>query len=115
MIIWITGAPGSGKTTLAQQWLKAFPTALHLDGDEVRKWLTPDCTFTLEDRRKHALRVYEVAKRASEAGSNVIVSLVAHPPGPVGLLIWVDGPPRKELWKGTTYTPPAHPDIVVKT
>ncbi len=112
VIIWITGAPGTGKTTTAKQWQKAFPDALMLDGDEVRKWLTPDCDFSNEGRRKHASRVYEVAKRTNGA---VIVSLVAHPPGPVDMLVWVDGPPRRKLWEGTSYTPPEEPDIIVKT
>jgi broad-specificity NMP kinase len=112
LIIWITGAPGVGKTTTAKQWQKAFPDALMLDGDEVRKWLTPDCGFSDKDRRMHALRVYEVAVRVKQP---VIVSLIAHPPGPVDMLVWVDGPPRSKLWEGTTYTPPEEPDIVVKT
>lgn len=114
-IIWITGAPGTGKTTTAQKFLRLFPEAMVLDGDEVRKWLTTDCDFSDAGREKHANRVYEVAKRASTTGRNVIVALVAHPPGDVNMLVWVDGPNRRPMWEGTTYTPPENPDLVVKT
>jgi len=115
MIIWITGLPGAGKSTTAQKFARLFPEALMLDGDEVRKWLTDDCDFTDEGRLKHANRVYEVAKRASVMGKPVIVSLIAKPPGDVQMLVWVDGPSRRELWEGTTYTPPEDFDLKVST
>lgn len=111
MIVWITGAPGAGKTTTANTFKRLLPSAMMLDGDEVREWLTVDCGFSPEDRLKHATRVYEVAKRSG----NAIVSLVAHPPGPVDLLIWVDGPNRRGMWEGTTYQPPGNPDLVIRT
>ncbi len=115
MIIWITGAPGSGKTTLARAWGIKCPCSIQLDGDEVRTWLTPDCGFSDEDRLKHATRVYKVAELISACGGLAIVALVAHPPGKVDRLIWVDGPARKGMWKGTAYTPPEDPDEVVDT
>ena len=115
MIVWITGAPGTGKTTTAQRLAKTLPRSCVLDGDEVRQWLTPDCGFSAEDRRRHAERVWRVASMLSEAGGTAIVALVAHPPSPVDLLIWVDGPARTPLWSGTTYTPPERPDLVVRT
>lgn len=115
MIVWITGAPGAGKTTLAKKLQRVLPHGtMLLDGDEVRKWLTPDCDFSDEGRAKHAKRIYETARRAQSARP-VIVAVMAHPPGPVNMLIWVDGPARKKLWEGTTYTPPENPDLVVRT
>ena len=114
MIVWITGAPGTGKTTLAHERAKGDDRAVILDGDDVRQWLTPDCGFSPEDRLKHAHRVWEVARRISEAGGTAIVALVAHPPAPVDRLIWVDRPACRPLWPGTTYTPPEHPDEVVR-
>ena len=115
MLIWITGAPGTGKTTLAHQMAKTVDRAVILDGDEVRQWLTPDCGFSAEDRQKHAERVWRVASMISESGGTALVALVAHPPNPVDLLVWVDGPARKPLWPGTTYTPPDLPDLVIRT
>ena len=114
MIIWITGAPGTGKTTLARERAKDRGRAVILDGDEVRQWLTPDCGFAPEDRLKHAHRVWEVARRISEAGGTAIVALVAPPPAPVDWLIWMDRPACRPLWPGTTYTPPEDFDEVVQ-
>lgn len=112
MIVWITGAPGAGKTHTAKEFAKMFDGCVFLDGDDVRKWLTPDLGFTPEDRKANAQRVYDVAELVD---GPVIVSLIAHPPGPVDLLVWVDGPNRRPLWEGTTYIPPEHPDVVVST
>ena len=114
MVIWITGAPGAGKTTVAQRLAKTHARSIILDGDVLRQWLTPDCGFSSEDRLKHARRVWEVARRISEAGGIAIVALVAHPPAPVDHLIWVDGPARRPLWPGTTYIPPEHPNEIVR-
>lgn len=112
MIVWITGAPGAGKTTLSKKMQKIMPHGtLLLDGDEVRTWLTPDCDFSAEGRARHACRVYEFAQRVG----NAIVAVVAHPPGPVDLLVLVEGPNRRPLWAGTSYVPPANPDLVVST
>jgi energy-coupling factor transporter ATP-binding protein EcfA2 len=111
MIVWITGAPGAGKSTLAEKFKVLMPDAVILDGDEVRKWLTPDCGFSVEGRRKHAQRIMGVARLVKDA----IVAVVAHPPEPVDLLVLVEGHARRPLWDGTTYTPPAEPDVVVRT
>ena len=43
MIIWLTGQPGSGKTTLANSIIEKISNAddnlkiIHLDGDDLRK------------------------------------------------------------------------------
>jgi len=111
VVVWITGAPGAGKTTVAAKFKVLMPDAVILDGDEVRKWLTPDCGFSDEDRHKHAERILRVARLCK----NAIVAVIAHPPEPVDLLVLVEGPARKPLWEGTIYTPPEHPDIVVRT
>ena len=112
MIVWITGLPGAGKTTTAKKLLKIMPHGtMFLDGDEVRKWLTTDCDFSPDGRKRHAQRVYDFAVRAS----NAVCALIALPPGPVDLLILVEGPERKPLWEGFTYTPPHNPDLVVRT
>ena len=115
MIIWITGAPGAGKTTAAGKFARLFPKSWILDGDEVRQWLTDDCDFSDDGRLKHATRVYEVAKRSSTRGMPVIVALVAHPPGDVNMCVWVDGPARRPMWEGTEFTPPRNYDIRVST
>jgi len=41
MVIWFTGQPGSGKTTLAEELITRLnhPKIVHIDGDDIRKTL----------------------------------------------------------------------------
>ena len=41
LIIWMTGLPCSGKTTIARKLSKHIPNLAVLDGDEMRDWLSP--------------------------------------------------------------------------
>ena len=80
-VVWLTGLPGSGKTTIArilEQKLKerGFKVEL-LDGDEVRKWLSPEAGFTREDRERHLRRVIYVSKLLTRHGVVVIASFVS--------------------------------------
>jgi adenylylsulfate kinase len=80
-VIWLTGLPGSGKTTIAkvlQPRLKesGFKVEL-LDGDIVRKELSPELGFTKQDREIHARRVVYLSKLLSRNGIISIVSLIS--------------------------------------
>jgi adenylyl-sulfate kinase len=79
--VWLTGLPASGKTTIARALEKALrKKGLNvevLDGDEVRKNLSPDLGFTKEDRETHAKRVAYVAKLLVRNGVAVIVGLIS--------------------------------------
>ena len=80
-VIWMTGLPGSGKTTIA----RALQVELHadgvhtavLDGDNVRHGLSCDLGFTAGDRVENIRRVAEVAKLMSESGLVVIVAFIS--------------------------------------
>lgn len=81
VVIWLTGLPCSGKTTIGRK-LKEYLTNLGkdvelLDGDVLRKTISKDLGFSLEDRRKHNERVISLAKRLSEEKKIVIVALVS--------------------------------------
>jgi adenylylsulfate kinase len=80
-VIWLTGLPGSGKTTMAKflenelrnRGLKVET----LDGDEVRRNLSPDLGFSKIDREVHAKRVTYVSLLLSRNGVISIVALIS--------------------------------------
>jgi adenylylsulfate kinase len=80
-VVWLTGLPSSGKTTIARRLEKylrgrGFKVEL-LDGDEVRKWLSPEAGFSREDRERHLRRVAYVSKLLARNGVAVIASFVS--------------------------------------
>lgn len=80
-VVWLTGLPGSGKTTVARALEKKLiergKRVEVLDGDEVRENLSPQLGFSKEDRMVHANRVAYVSKLLSRNGVIVIVGLIS--------------------------------------
>ncbi len=80
-VLWFTGLPSSGKTTLAKVMadkLRDLGAKVELlDGDEVRKSLSPDLGFSKKDREAHAQRVAYLCKLLSRNGIVSIVSLIS--------------------------------------
>ena len=80
-VIWLTGIPGSGKTTLALELVKDYqqrdlPVEI-LDGDEIRKTLSKDLGMSPEDRKEHNRRVIFVAQILAKNGVTTIVPLIS--------------------------------------
>ena len=80
-VIWLTGIPGSGKTTLALELQKFYeqnglPVEI-LDGDEIRKTLSKDLGFSPEHRKEHNRRVIFVAQILAKNGVTTIVPLIS--------------------------------------
>jgi len=80
-VIWLTGLPGSGKTTVAKivsRKLREKGIRVELlDGDVVRRWLSPEAGFSQEDRRRHLRRVAHVARLLARNGVLVLCSFVS--------------------------------------
>ena len=81
LLIWFTGLSGSGKSTIANALEKAlFVKGIHtylLDGDNVRKGLNNNLSFTPEDRSENIRRIAEVANLMIDAGLVVLASFVS--------------------------------------
>ena len=81
-VLWMTGLPGSGKTTLAQILEEILENdfgryAEVLDGDEFRKGISRDLGLSKEDRQEHAHRVSYVSKLLAKNGVIGIVALIS--------------------------------------
>ena len=87
MVIWFTGQPGSGKTTLANEiqdrpvYLKTFgdksyDKVIHIDGDDLRDVLD-NKDYSEKGRRKNIQFAIDMAKVMDDKGYLVIVSMVS--------------------------------------
>jgi adenylyl-sulfate kinase len=80
-VVWLTGLPASGKTTIArglENILRAKGVKLEtFDGDEVRRNLSKGLGFSREDRDTHNKRIIYVCKLLTRNGVNAIVSLIS--------------------------------------
>ena len=80
MILWFTGQPGSGKTTLCKELRKRiFCTSkktIHLDGDDLRDILD-NKDYSEKGRRKNIEFAINMAKVLENKGYLVLVSLVS--------------------------------------
>ena len=81
LLLWFTGLSGSGKSTIAnalehklhQEGIKTYA----LDGDNIRKGINNDLTFSPEDRKENIRRIAEVANLMVDAGVVVLAAFVS--------------------------------------
>ena len=81
VVIWFTGLSGSGKSTLAH----SVEEKLHylgcrtfvLDGDNVRKGLSSNLSFSNADRKENIRRIGETAKLMMEAGVITMTAFIS--------------------------------------
>ena len=80
-VVWLTGLPCSGKTTLARFLEKAlFERRVEvevLDGDEVRQYLSKDLGFKKADRDTNVRRIGYVCRLLSRHGIVAIAAVVS--------------------------------------
>ena len=84
MILWFTGQPGSGKTTLCKEFSKKVlyshhylkDKIIHIDGDDLRDVLD-NKDYSERGRRKNIQFAIDMTKVLDDKGFIVIVSLVS--------------------------------------
>jgi adenylylsulfate kinase len=81
-VVWVTGLPGCGKTTIARgvkARLEERGIKIKvLELDEIRRVITPEPTYTDEEREVVYASLAYMAKLLSDAGTNVIVDATAN-------------------------------------
>ena len=75
-VLWMTGLPCSGKTTIARKLQELYPKLAMLDGDEVRKWLSQN-DFSREGINENNRKVANLARLLSNHNVPVLVSLIS--------------------------------------
>jgi adenylyl-sulfate kinase len=81
LAVWFTGLPGSGKTTISllveQELCSRGLKTERLDSDVVRRILTPDLGYSIEDRWRNARRVIFVTKLLVRNGVAVLCAMIS--------------------------------------
>lgn len=81
VVLWFTGLPSSGKSTLAHQVERSLfdrgCNAYVLDGDNIRHRLNRNLGFSPGDRKENIRRIGEVANLFADAGVIVISAFIS--------------------------------------
>lgn len=75
-VIWMTGLPCSGKTSISHKLCDHISNLAVLDGDELRQWLSPN-DFSTESITLHNQKVAHLAKLLMTHKVPVCVALVS--------------------------------------
>ncbi|WP_411829012.1 adenylyl-sulfate kinase [Paraburkholderia kururiensis] len=80
-VVWMTGLPGAGKTTIAQALFETLQNlnakAIVLDGDTLRAGICSDLGFSEADRIENIRRIAHLAKLFQREGYVVIVATIS--------------------------------------
>lgn len=80
-LVWFTGLSGSGKSTIANtleiRLYKKKIKTYTLDGDNIRKGINKDLTFSPGDRTENIRRIAEVANLFVDAGIVVLAAFIS--------------------------------------
>jgi adenylylsulfate kinase len=81
VVLWFTGLPSSGKSTLAneveRELFKNGNLAYVLDGDNIRHGLNKNLGFSPEDREENIRRIGEISKLFADAGLIIMAAFIS--------------------------------------
>ncbi|WP_369999104.1 adenylyl-sulfate kinase [Winogradskyella sp.] len=81
LLVWFTGLSGSGKSTIAnlveKKLFEKNIKTYTLDGDNIRKGINSDLSFSPQDRTENIRRIAEVSKLMIDAGLVVLAAFVS--------------------------------------
>jgi bifunctional enzyme CysN/CysC len=128
-VVWLTGVPGSGKTTLARtlerQLFERHIQVFVLDGENIRPGLSSDLGVSGSDREENMRRVAETARLFAEAGLVCIVSFTSpmtHERERARRIVQAENGPRIPFIEtylasdndaSSQYEPPDHPEVAL--
>ena len=80
--VWLTGLPASGKSSLTRELVKQLQargiTTVVLESDAMRKILTPEPTYSEEERDRFYRTLAFIGELITRSGSNVIFDATAN-------------------------------------
>jgi len=81
VVIWFTGLPSSGKSTIAhaieEELFRRGHLSFVLDGDNIRHGLNKNLGFSPEDREENIRRIGEVAKLFADSGLITMAAFIS--------------------------------------
>ena len=118
-VIWFTGQPGAGKTTLAKELIKKFSNekVIHIDGDDLRDVLD-NKDYSERGRRKNIQFAINMAKVMESKGYLVIVSMVSpYRDLRYGNVFWINStrPTDREKYWVDNFEPPLKDFYMIDT
>lgn len=78
LCLWLTGLPGSGKTSIARALKEKRPEIVLLNMDEIRRIATPEPTYSDSEREVLYRSLIFTAKVLTELGQDVIIDATGH-------------------------------------
>lgn len=78
LALWITGLPGSGKSTVAVALNELYPDFVVLSMDELRMGITPEPTYSEAERDMVYRCMVYIAKKLTELDHPVIIDATGH-------------------------------------